>query len=218
MAAQSHPPVVVLDRDGTLNVDDKAIIASADDWVPVPGALEAVARLNQAGWRVVVATNQSGLGRGLFDVATMNAVHTKMHKMLAAVGGRVDAVFFCPHTRDDACDCRKPQPGLMHAISDGSKFPYRRWLWRAIPCGIFRPVKPLARQDTCCWLVSVRVIARKIHRPMCLWARNYTPVWTPLLTRYLRKQIPRVKPKPRFINRLHHNKPEAHLEKSAHTP
>ena len=123
MAAQSHPPVVVLDRDGTLNVDDKAIIASADDWVPVPGALEAVARLNQAGWRVVVATNQSGLGRGLFDVATMNAVHTKMHKMLAAVGGRVDAVFFCPHTRDDACGCRKPQPGLMHAISERFQVP-----------------------------------------------------------------------------------------------
>lgn len=90
---QSHPRLVVLDRDGTLNLDDKAIIAGPDDWVPVPDALEAVARLNQAGWRVVIATNQSGLGRGLFDADTMNRVHAKMNKLLAAVGARVDAVF-----------------------------------------------------------------------------------------------------------------------------
>ena len=91
-----HMPLVVLDRDGTLNVDDLAFITSADDWIPVPGALEAVAKLNEAGWRVVVATNQSGLGRGLFDVGTLNDVHKKMHKLLASVGARVDAVFFCP--------------------------------------------------------------------------------------------------------------------------
>ena len=115
---QSHPRLVVLDRDGTLNLDDKAIIAGPDDWVPVPGALEAVARLNQSGWRVVIATNQSGLGRGLFDADTMNRVHTKMNKLLAAVGARIDAVFFCPHTRDDACDCRKPKPGLILTIAE----------------------------------------------------------------------------------------------------
>ena len=115
---QSHPRLVVLDRDGTLNLDDKAIIAGPDDWVPVPDALEAVARLNQAGWRVVIATNQSGLGRGLFDADTMNRVHAKMNKLLAAVGARVDAVFFCPHTRDDACDCRKPKPGLILKIAE----------------------------------------------------------------------------------------------------
>ena len=115
---QSHPRLVVLDRDGTLNLDDKAIIAGPDDWVPVAGALEAVARLNQAGCRVVIATNQSGLGRGLFDADTMNRVHAKMNKLLAAVGARVDAVFFCPHSRDDACDCRKPKPGMFKRIAD----------------------------------------------------------------------------------------------------
>lgn len=109
--------LVVLDRDGTLNVDDLSIIASPDDWRPLPGALEAVARLNQAGWRVVIATNQSGLGRGLFDMSTMNAVHTKMHKQLSQVGARIDAVFFCPHSREDACDCRKPESGLFVSIA-----------------------------------------------------------------------------------------------------
>lgn len=120
---QSHARLVVLDRDGTLNLDDKAIISGPDDWVPVPGALEAVARLNQAGWRVVIATNQSGLGRGLFDADTMNRVHAKMNKLLAGVGARVDAVFFCPHTRDDVCDCRKPKPGLILKIAERFALP-----------------------------------------------------------------------------------------------
>ena len=113
-----HMPLVVLDRDGTLNVDDLAFITSAEDWIPIPGALEAVAKLNEAGWRVVVATNQSGLGRGLFDVATLNDVHKKMHKLLASVGARVDAVFFCPHTLSDGCECRKPLPGLITRIGE----------------------------------------------------------------------------------------------------
>jgi len=77
-----------------------------------------VARLNHAGWHVVIASNQSGLGRGLFDVASLNAMHAKMHKMLAAVGGRVDAVFYCPHSPDEGCDCRKPKPGLFHQIGE----------------------------------------------------------------------------------------------------
>jgi D-glycero-D-manno-heptose 1,7-bisphosphate phosphatase len=83
-----------------------------------PGALEAIARLNHAGWHVVVASNQSGLGRGLFDVASLNAMHAKMHKLLAAVGGRIDAVFYCPHSPDEACHCRKPQPGLFEQIGE----------------------------------------------------------------------------------------------------
>jgi len=109
--------LIVIDRDGTLNQDPEDFIRTPDDWVPLPGALEAVARLNHAGWRVVVASNQSGLGRGLFDVATLNAVHARMHKMLGAVGGRVEAVFFCPHAPEDDCDCRKPAPGLFHQIA-----------------------------------------------------------------------------------------------------
>ena len=112
--------LVILDRDGTLNqpADAEDFIASAEDWQPLPGALEAVARLGRAGWRVVLATNQPGLGRGLFDVATLNAIHARLHKQLAALGGRIDAIFYCPHTVDDACACRKPAPGLLEQICD----------------------------------------------------------------------------------------------------
>ena len=111
--------LVICDRDGTLNtLGDEAFIAAPADWVAVPGALEAIARLNHAGWHVVVATNQPGLGRGLFDVTTLNAVHAAMHKQLAAVGGRIDAVFYCPHAPDDGCACRKPAPGLIEQICE----------------------------------------------------------------------------------------------------
>lgn len=111
------PKLIVIDRDGTLNPDPEDYLRSPDDWQPLPGALEAVARLNQVGWRVVVATNQSGLGRGLFDIATLNDIHARMHKALAQAGGRVEAVFFCPHAPEDECDCRKPAPGLLLQIS-----------------------------------------------------------------------------------------------------
>jgi D-glycero-D-manno-heptose 1,7-bisphosphate phosphatase len=109
--------LIVLDRDGTLNPDPEDYLRGPEQWHPLPGALEAVARLNQGGWRVVIATNQSGLGRGLFDVATLNAVHARMHKLMAAAGARVDAVFFCPHSPEDGCDCRKPHPGLLLQIA-----------------------------------------------------------------------------------------------------
>ncbi len=108
----------ILDRDGTINHDSDDFVKTADEWLPLPGALEAIARLNHAGWHVVVATNQSGLGRGLFDVAAFNAMHAKMHKLAAAVGARIDAVFYCPHTPDDACGCRKPRSGLFEQIGE----------------------------------------------------------------------------------------------------
>lgn len=110
--------LVVIDRDGTLNREPEDYLRGPDDWEPLPGALEAVARLNEAGWRVVIASNQSGLGRGLFDVATLNAVHARMHKAVAQAGGRIDAVFFCPHAPEDECDCRKPAPGLFLQIAE----------------------------------------------------------------------------------------------------
>jgi D-glycero-D-manno-heptose 1,7-bisphosphate phosphatase len=110
--------LVILDRDGTINADSAEYIKSPQEWMPLPGALEAIARMNHAGWHVVVASNQSGLGRGLFDVESLNAMHAKMYKMLAAVGGRVDAVFYCPHTPDDKCRCRKPEPGLFEQIGE----------------------------------------------------------------------------------------------------
>src|SRR5690606_13821215 len=108
--------LIILDRDGTINEDRDDYVKSADEWVPIPGAIEAIARLNHAGWHVVVATNQSGLGRGLFDMGALNAMHAKLNQLLAKQGGRIDAVFFCPHPPDAACDCRKPLPGLMQQI------------------------------------------------------------------------------------------------------
>ncbi|SIT35980.1 D-glycero-beta-D-manno-heptose-1,7-bisphosphate 7-phosphatase [Paraburkholderia ribeironis] len=110
--------LVILDRDGVVNVDSDAFIKSPDEWVPLPGALEAIARLNQAGYRVAIATNQSGIGRGLFDMNALNAMHLKMHRMAAAVGARIDAVFFCPHTTEDHCECRKPKPGMLKMIAE----------------------------------------------------------------------------------------------------
>jgi D-glycero-D-manno-heptose 1,7-bisphosphate phosphatase len=110
--------LVILDRDGTINQDSAEFVKTPAEWQPLPGALEAIARLNHAGWHVVVATNQSGLGRGLFDVATLNAIHAKMHTQLAAVGGRIDAIFYCPHAPDEGCHCRKPEPGLFEQIGE----------------------------------------------------------------------------------------------------
>jgi D-glycero-D-manno-heptose 1,7-bisphosphate phosphatase len=110
--------LVILDRDGTINHDSAEYVKSAEEWEPMPGSLEAIARLNHAGWHVVVASNQSGLGRGLFEVSDLNEIHAKMHRMLAAVGGRVDAVFYCPHAPGDACRCRKPESGLFEQIGE----------------------------------------------------------------------------------------------------
>jgi D-glycero-D-manno-heptose 1,7-bisphosphate phosphatase len=110
--------LVILDRDGTINEDRDDYVKSADEWRPVPGSLEAIARLNHAGWHVVVATNQSGLGRGLFDMEALNRMHRKMHDALLQHGGRIDAVFFCPHAPEDECRCRKPLPGLFEEIAE----------------------------------------------------------------------------------------------------
>ncbi|MEO7336491.1 MAG: D-glycero-beta-D-manno-heptose 1,7-bisphosphate 7-phosphatase [Caldimonas sp.] len=110
--------LIILDRDGTINEDRDDYVKSPDEWVPIPGSLEAIARLNHAGWHTVVATNQSGLARRLFDTAALNAVHIKMNQELAKVGGRVDAVFFCPHGPSEGCHCRKPLPGLFEMIAD----------------------------------------------------------------------------------------------------
>ena len=110
--------LVILDRTGSINLHRDDFVKSEVEWTPLPRALEAIARLNHAGWHVVIASNQSGLGRGLFDVASLNAMHAKMHKMLAAVGGRVDAIFYCPHSPDEDCACRKPKPGLFLQIGE----------------------------------------------------------------------------------------------------
>ncbi|HTQ74875.1 MAG TPA: D-glycero-beta-D-manno-heptose 1,7-bisphosphate 7-phosphatase [Burkholderiales bacterium] len=110
--------LVVLDRDGVINYDSEDFIKTPDEWRPIPGSLEAIARLTQSGWRVVVATNQSGISRGLLDMATLNAIHAKMHRAVSQAGGRIEAVFYCPDTDESRSPCRKPNPGMFHAIAD----------------------------------------------------------------------------------------------------
>jgi D-glycero-D-manno-heptose 1,7-bisphosphate phosphatase len=109
--------LIILDRDGVINQDSDLYIKSPEEWVPLPGSLEAIARLNQWGYRVVVCTNQSGIGRGLFGMDTLNAIHDKMIKAASHVGASIDAIFFCPHTNADNCGCRKPKPGMFQEIA-----------------------------------------------------------------------------------------------------
>jgi D-glycero-D-manno-heptose 1,7-bisphosphate phosphatase len=110
--------LIILDRDGVINYDSDAFIKTPDEWKPIPGSLEAIAHLTQAGYRVVIATNQSGISRGLLDMVTLNAINDKMCKAVNQVGGRIDAMFFCPHASTDKCNCRKPATGMFKEISD----------------------------------------------------------------------------------------------------
>lgn len=110
--------LVILDRDGTIGQEWDEHADGEQDWQPLPGALEAIARLNHSGWHVVIAANHEGIGRGVYEMATVNAQQTRLHKMLATVGGKIDAMFFCPHAPDDGCDCRKPQSGLFQQIGE----------------------------------------------------------------------------------------------------
>ncbi|GJL82439.1 MAG: D,D-heptose 1,7-bisphosphate phosphatase [marine bacterium B5-7] len=109
--------MVILDRDGVINQDSDRYIRSIDDWLPIPGSLEAVARLSRAEYRVVVITNQSGLARGYFDMETLTAIHEKMLRLLNDKGGKIEAIFFCPHGPDDNCECRKPKPGMFAELA-----------------------------------------------------------------------------------------------------
>jgi len=109
--------IVILDRDGVINQDSADFIKNPNEWIPIPDSLESIARLNQHGFSVIVATNQSGIGRGLFDIETMNAINKKMLDLLAQVGGHIDAIFYCPHTEDANCKCRKPKSGMLEEIS-----------------------------------------------------------------------------------------------------
>jgi D-glycero-D-manno-heptose 1,7-bisphosphate phosphatase len=110
--------LIILDRDGVVNFDSDRFIKSPDEWRPIPGSLEAIAKLTQSGYRVIIATNQSGVGRGLFDMATLNAIHARMHKAVTQAGGRIDAIFYCPDTAESNSPCRKPSPGMFHAIAE----------------------------------------------------------------------------------------------------
>ncbi len=108
--------LIILDRDGVINEDSDAYIKTVDEWIPIPGSIEAIARLSKAGYTVVVATNQSGIGRGYYDEATLKAMHDRLRALVAEQGGELGKIFHCPHAPDDGCDCRKPLPGLIDQI------------------------------------------------------------------------------------------------------
>lgn len=110
--------LLILDRDGVINEESGQFIKSAAEWRPIPGSLEAIAKANRAGYRVLVVSNQSGLARGIFTIDALNQIHREMHKQINAAGGAIDAIFFCPHGPDEGCQCRKPQPGLYNQIAE----------------------------------------------------------------------------------------------------
>ncbi len=110
--------LIILDRDGVINQDSDNYIKSLEEWIPIPGSIEAIARLSNAGYTVVVATNQSGIGRGLFDLDELEAMHARLNELVMEQGGELSGIFYCPHTPDDQCQCRKPAPGLLAAIAE----------------------------------------------------------------------------------------------------
>jgi D-glycero-D-manno-heptose 1,7-bisphosphate phosphatase len=114
----SHSKIVVLDRDGVINEDSEEFIKSPAEWRPLPGSLDAIARLHKAGFTIVVATNQSGVGRGLFSLKTLGDIHQEMLARVTAAGGHISRIVFCPHSPEDHCDCRKPAPGMLYLIAE----------------------------------------------------------------------------------------------------
>ncbi len=116
MTTPAPARLIVLDRDGVINRESSAFIRSPAEWLPLPGSIQAIVALTAAGFSVVVATNQSGVGRGLFTATTLSAIHARMTSTIEAAGGRLAGIFFCPHSPDDNCECRKPRPGLMRQI------------------------------------------------------------------------------------------------------
>jgi len=113
----SPSKLIILDRDGVINEDSDKYVKSVDEWIPIPGSLEAIALLNHAGYQIAIATNQSGLSRGFLTINDLHAMHGKMDALLKPLGGRIDSIFFCPHQDSHQCDCRKPAPGMMKEIA-----------------------------------------------------------------------------------------------------
>ncbi|WP_133491140.1 D-glycero-beta-D-manno-heptose 1,7-bisphosphate 7-phosphatase [Alcanivorax sp. 24] len=139
--------LIILDRDGVINEDSDAYIKSPGEWSPIAGSAEAIARLNRAGYRVVVATNQSGVARGYYDLTTLQAIHQRMAAHLASVGAHLDGIYFCPHGPDDGCDCRKPLPGLIDQIvadyGDVASVPLVGDSLRDLQAGVARGCRPV---------------------------------------------------------------------------
>jgi len=118
MPQSKHMKLVILDRDGVINKDSSSFIKSPEEWVPIKGSLEAIARLSQAGYEVVIITNQSGVGRGLFSADTLAKIHVRMIDYVQQHGGKIQSILFCPHHPDDACNCRKPLPGMYQELAE----------------------------------------------------------------------------------------------------
>lgn len=115
--------LLILDRDGVINHDSDAYIKSLDEWIPIPGSIEAIAQLSKAGWTVAVATNQSGIARGYYSLETLEAMHARLRALVAEQGGEVGCIVHCPHGPDEGCDCRKPKPGMLRAIAEHYQVP-----------------------------------------------------------------------------------------------
>ena len=115
--------LLILDRDGVINHDSDAYIKSVEEWIPLPGSIEAIAQLSKAGWTVAIATNQSGIARGYYDIATLDAMHARLRALVTEQGGEVGLVVYCPHGPDEGCECRKPKPGMLKIISEHYKVP-----------------------------------------------------------------------------------------------
>ena len=119
------PGLIILDRDGVINEDSDNYIKSVEEWIPISGSIEAIALLSNAGFRIAVATNQSGLGRGLFELDDLEAMHEKLCTLVEEAEGHIDGIFYCPHTPDENCSCRKPATGLLDAIEDELGLPVK---------------------------------------------------------------------------------------------
>ncbi|HAB03496.1 MAG TPA: D-glycero-beta-D-manno-heptose-1,7-bisphosphate 7-phosphatase [Pseudomonas sp.] len=115
--------LLILDRDGVINYDSDAYIKTLEEWVPIPGSIEAIAQLSKAGWTVAVATNQSGIARGYYPLDTLHAMHARLRELVAAQGGEVGLIVYCPHGPDEGCDCRKPKPGMLRTIAEHYQVP-----------------------------------------------------------------------------------------------
>ena len=162
-------PVLVLDRDGVINHDSVDFIKSADEFVPLPGSVLAIARAHHAGWKVVVATNQSGLGRGLFDEYALAQMHEKLITLAEDAGGEIEGIVFCPHLPETGCDCRKPRVGLLTEIESTFGLSLAASLLSATACGIWRPRSHSVVGR--CWCAQAR--AGK-PRPNCLANQTYS--------------------------------------------
>jgi D-glycero-D-manno-heptose 1,7-bisphosphate phosphatase len=141
--------LVILDRDGVINEDSDAFIKSVDEWRPIPGSIEAIARLNRAGFTTAIATNQSGIARGLLTPATLDAIHRKLNDAVTAAGGRIAHLAYCPHGPNDDCLCRKPRPGLIDQIVAALEVPPDADLFvvgdslRDLEAGLARSARPV---------------------------------------------------------------------------